>query len=124
VSAFAQHGEITPLQVWDGVVGHAIEGDRTTLAVVELAAGCAIPEHRHENEQLVVCITGTMRFRVADEVREVGPGDSWRIPGDVPHEIQQVGPDGALVVEAFTPARSDWAGLERLEGRPAPRWPR
>jgi quercetin dioxygenase-like cupin family protein len=92
--------------------------------VVELAAGCAIPEHRHENEQLGVCITGTMRFRVADEVREVGPGDSWCIPGDVPHEIEQVGPEGALVVEAFTPARSDWAGLERLEGRPAPRWPR
>jgi len=54
MSVFAGHGEITPLQVWDGVVGHAIEGDRATLAVVELAPNCAIPEHRHENEQLGV----------------------------------------------------------------------
>ncbi len=123
MSVFAGHGDITPLQIWDGVVGHAIEGDRTTLAIVELAPNCAIPEHRHENEQLGVCITGSLRFRVADELREVGPGDSWRIPGDVPHEIERVGPEGALVVECFTPARSDWAGLERLEGRPALRWP-
>ena len=123
MSVFAGHGDITPLQIWDGVVGHAIEGDRTTLAIVELAPNCAIPEHRHENEQLGVCITGSLRFRVADELREVGPGDSWRIPGDVPHEIERVGPDGTRVVECFTPARSDWAGLERLEGRPALRWP-
>jgi quercetin dioxygenase-like cupin family protein len=123
MSVFAGHGDITPLQIWDGVVGHAIEGDRTTLAIVELAPNCAIPEHRHENEQLGVCITGSLRFRVADELREVGPGDSWRIPGDMPHEIERVGPKGALVVECFTPARSDWAGLERLDGRPALRWP-
>ena len=123
MSVFAGHGDITPLQIWDGVVGHAIEGDRTTLAIVELAPNCAIPEHRHENEQLGVCITGSLRFRVADELREVGPGDSWRIPGGVPHEIERVGSEGALVVECFTPARSDWAGLERLDGRPALRWP-
>ena len=58
MSVFAGHGDITPLQIWNGVVGHAIEGDRTTLAIVELAPNCAIPEHRHENEQLGVCITG------------------------------------------------------------------
>ena len=45
MSVFAGHGDITPLQIWDGVVGHAIEGDRTTLAIVELAPNCAIPEH-------------------------------------------------------------------------------
>jgi quercetin dioxygenase-like cupin family protein len=123
VSVFARSGEITPLQVWNGVVGHAIEGERATLAIVELEAGCAIPEHRHENEQLGVCVTGALRFRVADEIRDVRPGDSWRIPGNVPHEIERVGPEGALVVECFTPARGDWAGLERLDGRPALRWP-
>jgi quercetin dioxygenase-like cupin family protein len=120
--AFAGLDDLTPLRIWDGVVGRAVEGERTTFAIVELEAGCSIPEHLHPNEQLGVCISGSLRFRIGEETREVVPGDMWCIPGDVPHQIE-VGPGGALVVECFAPARSDWAGLERLPGRPAPRWP-
>jgi quercetin dioxygenase-like cupin family protein len=61
-----------------------------------------------------------MRFRVGDETRDLSPGGTWRIPGDVPHEVA-AGPDGALAIESFTPLRDDWGGLERLDGRPAPR---
>jgi quercetin dioxygenase-like cupin family protein len=50
----------------------------------------------------------------------LGPGDTWRIPGGVPHEVT-AGPEGALAVECFTPARDDWAALDRLDGRAAPR---
>jgi quercetin dioxygenase-like cupin family protein len=120
-SAFAGLEELTPLRIWDGVAGWAVEGERTTFAVIELEADRAVPEHRHDNEQLGVCIAGSMRFRIGDETREVGPGDTWNIPGGVPHQVD-VGPDGATVAECFTPVRADWAGLERLEGRPAPTW--
>lgn len=108
------------LRIWDGVTAQAVEGDHTTLAVVELEAGSVVPEHRHRNEQLGVLIRGSMRFRIAGEVRDVTPGDTWRILGDVPHEVT-AGPDGALAVECFTPARGDWAALDRLEGRAPPR---
>jgi quercetin dioxygenase-like cupin family protein len=120
-SAFASLEELTPLRIWDGVAGWAVEGERTTFAVIELEAGRAVPEHRHDNEQLGVCIAGSMRFRIGDETREVGPGDTWNIPGGVPHQVD-VGPDGATVAECFTPVRADWAVLERLEGRRAPTW--
>jgi len=123
MGVFSDMDGLVPLRVWDGVVARAVEGERTTLAMVELEPGSEVPEHRHENEQLGVCVTGSLRFRVGDETRDVGPGYTWRIPSQTPHAVA-AGPEGALVAECFTPARDDWAALERLEGRPAPPWPR
>ncbi|MDX6548834.1 MAG: hypothetical protein QOG33_2384 [Gaiellales bacterium] len=122
MSAFAGLDDLIALRIWDGVVARPVEGERTTFAIVELEAGCSVPEHRHDNEQIGVCVAGSIRFRIGDETRDVVPGDTWCIPGDVPHQVD-AGPDGALIAECFTPARADWAGLERLPGRPAPRWP-
>ena len=120
MSAFGGIDRLEHLRIWDGVTAQAVEGERTTLAVIDLEPGSAVPEHSHENEQLGVLIRGSMHFRVGEETRELGPGDTWRIPGHVPHEVT-AGSDGAVAVECFTPARDDWAGLERLEARPAPR---
>ena len=120
MSGFSGTDRLDHLRIWTGVTAQAVEGERTTLAIVDLEPDSAVPEHRHANEQLGVLVRGSMRFRIADETRDLGPGDTWRIPGGVPHEVT-AGPDGALAVECFTPARDDWAELDRLAGRPAPR---
>jgi quercetin dioxygenase-like cupin family protein len=119
VDSFSGTDRLEHLRIWDGVTAQTVEGERTTLAVVDLAPGSAVPEHRHPNEQLGVLVRGSMRFRIDEETRELGPGDTWRILGDVPHEVT-AGPEGALAVECFTPARADWATMERLAGRAAP----
>jgi quercetin dioxygenase-like cupin family protein len=80
-----------------------------------------VPEHSHENEQLGLVLRGSVRFRVGDETRELGPGDTWTIPSNVPHEVE-VGPDGAEVIDVFAPVRADWGAYEPEEPRP-PRWP-
>jgi quercetin dioxygenase-like cupin family protein len=99
--------EITPIQVWDGVVARRVQGDRITLAIVELAPNAIVPEHRHANEQCGLVIEGEVRFRIADEERAFGPGGTWRILGDIAHELH-TGPEGAVVVDVFTPIRGDW----------------
>ena len=48
-----------------------------------------------------------MTFRIGDEVRRIGPGGTWRILGDVPHEVH-TRPEGAVVIDVFAPAREDW----------------
>jgi len=53
----------------------------------------------------------------AGEVRELRPGATWVIPGNVPHSVRS-GAEGAALIELFAPPRDDWGGLERLE--PAP----
>jgi unsaturated pyranuronate lyase len=109
------------MQVWDGVVARTVHGERLSLAVVELEPNAVVPEHSHENEQLGLVLSGTASFRVGTETRELGPGGTWRIPSNTPHEVH-TGPDGAVVVDVFAPVRADWDGLERLEPR-APVWP-
>ena len=109
------------IQVWDTVVARAVHGDRQSLAVVELDPNALVPEHRHENEQLGMVIMGTVTFRIADETRELGPGDFWTIPSNVPHEVT-AGPVGAVVIDVFAPVRADWEALEHSEPR-RPRWP-
>lgn len=112
---------IQPTLIWEDVIARIVHGDRITLAVVELPPGGLVPEHRHENEQVGLCLKGTVTFRVGDEKRELGPGGTWRILADIPHEAE-AGPEGAVVVEVFSPVRDDWDGLERAP-QSVPQWP-
>ena len=117
----ADLADLPPFDVWgDAVRARKVEGEGITLAVVELAPGAIVPEHRHHQEQLGLCIRGSVRFRIDDEERELGPGGTWRIGSDRPHEVV-AGPDGAVVIDVFAPARDDWQFPLR---EPAPpRWP-
>lgn len=121
MSAFNDLGTVEPQRIWDGVVGRTVHGDRITLTYVELEPGVTVPEHSHENEQQGMVLSGLLRFTVGDETRELGPREAWCITANVPHSVV-AGPDGAVLVEVFSPPRDDWSGLERAEPS-APRWP-
>jgi quercetin dioxygenase-like cupin family protein len=122
VSAFGDVSSLELQRIWDGVHARVVHGERITLGVIELDANSIVPEHRHEHEQVGMCLSGSVVFRVGDASRELGPGGTWSIPGDVPHEVH-VGPEGAVVVDVFTPTRDDWREAPRVEAR-EPRWPR
>jgi len=108
-------------QIWTGVAGRVVEGEHVTFVVIELAAGTAVPDHHHPNDQIGVLLSGRVRFTIGAETRDIVPGGTWRVPGNVPHHVE-VGPEGAVVVEAFGPIREDWHALPRLAPRP-PVWP-
>jgi quercetin dioxygenase-like cupin family protein len=110
------------LDVWGASVrARRIEGDRVTLAVLELAPDAVVPGHRHENEQVGMVITGSVTFTIGDETRELGPGGTWRIPSDTPHKVV-TGPSGAIVIDVFAPPRTDWDALPSNPPSP-PAWP-
>jgi quercetin dioxygenase-like cupin family protein len=118
--------DMTPIQVWDGVVARRVQGEQLTLAVVELTANSVVPEHRHPNEQCGLVIEGEVRFRIDGEERVLGPGGTWRILGDVPHEVH-TGPGGAVVIDVFAPARHDWDDRPTVGSSDEPAelvWPR
>ena len=102
--------EISPIRVWEGVVARRVQGEQLTMAIVELAPDSIVPEHRHPNEQCGLVIRGDVRFRIGDEIRSFGPGGTWRILANEPHEVQ-TGPEGATVVDVFAPIRADWEAL-------------
>jgi quercetin dioxygenase-like cupin family protein len=113
--------ELEPIRVWDGIRARTVEGDQVTLAIVELDADAQVPEHTHPAEQNGMVIRGEMRFRVGGEERVLGPGGTWRILGGVPHSAT-AGPEGAEVIDVFSPIRTDWHAFEGLP-REKPRWP-
>lgn len=121
MSAFGDFRASDPLEIWSGVAGWTVDGGRATLSLIELDPGVAVPEHAHENEQIGILLRGSLTFRIGDEERELVEGGTWRIPSHTPHDVR-TGPAGATVVEAFAPAREDWARLEPIAQR-RPQWP-
>jgi quercetin dioxygenase-like cupin family protein len=121
VTTFQELAEISPTKIWDGVIARLVHSELVTMAIVELEPNSIVPEHQHHNEQLGFLIKGSLRYTVDGETRDFGPGGTWRILADRPHQVE-VGPDGAVLAEVFSPVRQDWAELSPAE--PAgPRWP-
>jgi quercetin dioxygenase-like cupin family protein len=111
VSNLIDMASVPVLDVWgESVRARRVDGARVTLALVELARGSVVPGHRHDNEQLGMVITGSVTFTIGDETRELGPGGTWRIPSDTPHQVS-VGATGAVVIDVFSPIRGDWDAL-------------
>jgi quercetin dioxygenase-like cupin family protein len=114
--------EFPLLAIWGETVrARRVQGERITLAVVELAPSSEVPEHVHENEQLGICLQGSGTFTLDGEVRDIRPGTTWRILANRPHSLV-TGPEGAVVIDVFTPVRADWDDRSTVEGA-ASRWP-
>ena len=114
--------EFPLLAIWGETVrARRVQGERITLAVVELAPDAVVPEHRHAAEQLGIVIRGQMHFTVDGETRDLGPGGTWRILGERPHDVV-AGPEGAVVIDVFTPVRGDWDDRDVVPDA-TPRWP-
>jgi len=122
MSSFQNLADLELLKLWgETVKARRVQGERITLAIVELEPNAVVAEHRHANEQLGMVIRGQMHFTVDGETRDLGPGGTWRILGDRPHDVV-AGPEGAVVIDVFTPVRSDWDD-KTVVGTPTPRWP-
>jgi quercetin dioxygenase-like cupin family protein len=91
------------------------------MAVVEVEPNMAVPEHRHDNEQLGFVLRGEITMTIAGDSYICQTGDTYTIPGNVPHSAVS-GPDGCSVVDVFSPVRADWEEAPRLDPHPG-RWP-
>jgi quercetin dioxygenase-like cupin family protein len=121
VAGFEDLRELPLVRIWDGIHARLVNGERLSLGVVELDPGAVVGEHHHEHEQLGMVIRGAMRFTIGGDTRDLGPGETWTIPSNVPHQAV-AGPEGAVVIDVFAPVRDDWASLEPAVPRDA-RWP-
>jgi quercetin dioxygenase-like cupin family protein len=121
VSTFTSFAAERPYKIWSGAVARALHGDRITMAAVDLEPDLLVPEHRHDNEQLGFVLRGKVTMVIGGEARELGVGEAYAIPSNVPHSAQ-TGREGATVVDVFAPIRADWEKAERLEPSPGG-WP-
>lgn len=74
---------------------------------MELIPGAKAPEHTHINEQAGNVIKGSLRMKIGDEEMLLNPGCGYIIPPNVPHSLEVVGEETAIMLETFTPPRED-----------------
>ena len=60
-------------------------GKNQELVWAKFELGGTYAIHTHPYEQVSVMLQGRMRLTVGEEVRELGPGDMWYAPANVPH---------------------------------------
>ena len=73
-----------------------------------------MPLHSHPHEQLGLVLRGMQALVVDGVAHELGPMEGYVLPGGVEHSAY-CGPDGALVLDVFSPVREDYR--ERWQGR-------
>jgi quercetin dioxygenase-like cupin family protein len=104
-----QHHRVEQLpkeQVNELFARRCFHGEKCTVAFVELAAGCVVPRHQHENEQFSYGISGELRFTIEGEVVTLRAGELLEIPSNVPHEA--VATEDFTGIDVFSPLRADW----------------
>lgn len=98
---------VTAVEMLPGVVRRTLNaGERTMLCEVVLAQGAVVPMHTHPHEQIGYLSRGRVRFRIGDEEREIGAGDSWIILGNVPHEVTAL--EESVAIDIFSPPRDEY----------------
>jgi quercetin dioxygenase-like cupin family protein len=71
-----------------------------------IGAGAEVPAHTHPHEQVGHLVSGRMKFRIGDEVRELAPGDGYSVPGGVTHGAEGI--TDCVAVDSFHPVREDY----------------
>lgn len=84
-------------------LGH---GDEMLLAEFTILAGAEVQVHSHPHAQVGYMVRGRMQLSVGDETQTVESGDSYYIPGDVPHGAVTL--EDCVVVDVFCPPRQDY----------------
>lgn len=80
--------------------------DHMMLIEALLLRDTVVPEHSHMQEQIGYVARGQIEFTIGGETRICNPGDSYAIPGDVPHSARAL--IDTILVEVFSPPREDY----------------
>ncbi len=98
---------VRPVEMLPGVSRRTLNsGVNATLVEVTIAAGATVPEHTHPHEQIGYLVSGRVRFVIGDEEKVIGPGDSWLVPGGVPHVVTAL--EDAVAIDVFSPVRHEY----------------
>ena len=83
-----------------------VHGQKTLMVEFRLQKGAVLPMHKHPHEQTGYLVSGRLDMTIGSEIRLLGPGDSWCIPGDAEHGATAL--ETSVAVEVFSPVREDY----------------
>lgn len=81
-------------------------GEKSMVCKMNYVVGNFATEHAHPHEQSGYVISGRYLMTVKEQAYELGPGDSYAIPGNTPHSFKVI--ESGEVIDVFTPIREDY----------------
>ncbi|MBT5140914.1 MAG: cupin domain-containing protein [Acidimicrobiaceae bacterium] len=98
---------------WDkeGIESQIVSGQHMHMIRAVYPPGASYEMHKHPHEQFSLLLSGRLQLTVGDETREIGPGDGWYAPGDVPHGGVVLGDEEAVFIDVYSPATTWILGL-------------
>jgi|SRR6516162_5904788 quercetin dioxygenase-like cupin family protein len=93
--------------IFPGVAVETCSADKMMLSLATLQPRSVVEEHSHPHEQVGMVIEGRAIFYVGGEQKTLGPGDMYRIPGNVKHRVVAL-EETVKALDIFYPIREDY----------------
>ncbi|RPI34348.1 MAG: cupin domain-containing protein [Chloroflexota bacterium] len=77
-------------QKYSTAFGGLLTGDNIEVGLLHFNAGEGAVPHAHPQEQIMYVISGRLRVRFGDETAELGPGQAFKAPPNVEHQVTAV----------------------------------
>lgn len=85
--------------------------DEAMICEFALAEGVEVPDHSHMNDQVGYVVSGKIEITVGEQTRTLSPGDSYAVPGGVPHRV--IALVDTVTIDIFSPPRNDYRSEAR-----------
>jgi quercetin dioxygenase-like cupin family protein len=104
---YRSNAEAAAVEMFPGVTRRTLNsGDRTTLVEITLLRGSTVPAHNHPHEQIGYVSSGSVRFVIAGDARDLAAGDGYLVPGGATHEVTAL--EDSVCVDVFSPVREEY----------------
>jgi len=108
---YASIAELRPYLIRAGMKARLLNGERATLAVIDIEPNGVAEEHHHENEQLGLIVAGVLTLRIAGHLRDSRQRPARRQGGSVGRDRRRRVHPGARGLGEATSRGAVGAGL-------------
>lgn len=99
--------DVAPVPIAEGSSRKTLGwGERTLLSEVTLEKHGVVPLHSHPHEQIGYVVRGAIEFTLGDRVVVLRAGESYVIPGNLPHACHAL--EDSLAIDIFSPVREEY----------------
>ena len=104
---FPAADECSKHTIFPGVTVQTCAAEHMMLSLATLTPHSVVEEHSHPHEQIGMVVEGKAVFFIGDEQKTLGPGDMYRIPGNVNHRVVAL-EERVKALDIFFPIREDY----------------
>jgi quercetin dioxygenase-like cupin family protein len=88
-----------------------ITGQTQMLVLIELTSSAKIPLHSHGNEQVGLCLKGTVEFLTENGPIVIEENMSYVFKSNEKHGCRPLRKESVMLLESFSPPRADFLAL-------------